>query len=342
MKKFIFLIICCLFNLIVLGQGNVKELTRQGMVLLNEGKYEEAIKTYQKALAINPKSVIANYEISTAYLEIQDYQNALKYSSKAMDLDKMIYLKASIVKGTALDNLGKSYEAIDVFKKALKKADNDYLLYYNLGLVYYNQKDYKNAEVTLCKGLSYNSNHAPSHLILGLTMEGEDSRVQSLLCLHYFLFLEPNTQRSAEAYAELKKQFEGSAKKDAKGNRFSPENTSEKEIEYGAVEILLSMLESSKNRKENANKTEFEIFVENTKSFFQLLGEMDEEKENLKKDIWHQLYIPFFYKLSQSRYMDAYCRFISLSLPESKEWFETNEEKVSEFFTWMNENEKEE
>jgi hypothetical protein len=152
------------------------------------------------------------------------------------------------------------------------------------------------------------------------------------------LFLEPNTQRSAIAYARLKKILWQNAEKEGNVTKYSPENASEKEVEYGAADILLYTFESFKNQKENKNKSDFELFVENTKALFQLLGEMNEERENIKKDIWHQLYIPFSYRLSQSDYMNVYCRFISTSFDyESQQWMEANEDKVATFFTWLNE-----
>ena len=59
-----------------------------------------------------------------------------------------------------------------------------------------------------------NSNHSSSHLMLANIHQQKGNSVQTLLAVHYFLFLEPNSKRSHEAYQILQQNFGGNVSKD--------------------------------------------------------------------------------------------------------------------------------
>jgi hypothetical protein len=136
----------------------------------------------------------------------------------------------------------------------------------------------------------------------------------------------------------LKEQLGGSIHKD-KNNPMNINllvNKQSMDSEFGAAEVLLTMLEASNTLDKNKNKTPDELFIENTKSFFTVLGELN-EIEN-KSNIWRNFYVPFFYKLAKSDYMDVFCYYISISSNEkASEWLNNNNEKLENFGEWLNE-----
>ena len=110
------------------------------------------------------------------------------------------------------------------------------------------------------------------------------------------------------------------------------------DAEFGAAEIMLAMLEASNSLEENKNKTQEELFVDNTKSFFTVLGEL-RENEKKEANIWWSVYVPYFYDLAKSEYMDVFCYYISISSnEEAREWLKTNEEKLEDFGKWLDRN----
>lgn len=117
--------------------------------------------------------------------------------------------------------------------------------------------------------------------------------------MHYFLFLEPNTARSKTAYGMLQQNFGANVKKDEK-----KENTiniklmvDEKDSDgFGAAELMVGLLKASKHNDDNIDKSESELFIKNTDSFFTILGSWI-MKEN--KTFGENFTFPFFTKLQR-------------------------------------------
>jgi tetratricopeptide (TPR) repeat protein len=319
------------------AQSNIEDFVKEGIEYHNQGDYEKAIDTYKKALKIDPKSTLVNYEIALSYFTKGDYKEAIKYSDAVLEQDNDYLLKAYMTKGSALDMLGKTKESIKLFEKAIKKTEKHYLLYYNLALNYYKINDLDNAEKNVIKAIENNPNHSSSHLMLANMNNQKGNSVQTLLATHYFLFLEPNTNRSSEAYLMLQENFGGNVSKDSnKPNTINIMLSPNSNSQFGAAELMVSMLEASKSLEENEGKTEDEMFIENTESFFKVLGELKKEKD---KEIWWTFYTTFFYELARSEHLKTYCKYITQNSNEkSKKWLNENKNKLPEFDEWLKKN----
>ncbi len=337
MKKQILILGFLLFSTFIYSQTKVDSLVEIGIQYHDSGQFDKAIETYKKALMINPNSAIANYEIGMTYMYSKDYKSAIKHCDIVIKLNDKYLLPAYITKASCLDNLGETKESIKLFKKGIKKFGDNHLLYYNLALNYYKSKEYDKAEKALINAINTKPNHASSHLLLGNLMYNQNQKVQSLLSLHYFLFLEPDTERSKTAYYLLEKQISGNVKADKDNPNqinisFDP-NQSEKE--FGSAELMISMLEASNTLEENKDKSEEELFIENTTSFFKILGELKEKKNT---GLWWDFYVPFFNKIAKSEHIDTYCYYISQSSnPKAADWLKNNNKKVKDFSSWLKE-----
>ncbi len=339
MKK-IYVIVLVFFSNFLFAQSQVDSLVQLGIQYHDNEQYDKAIELYQKALEIDPVSPLTNYEIALTYMYTKDYESSIKHSDIVIEQKDRNLLEAYITKGSCLDYLGKTDESIRLFEEGIRKFGDHYLLYYNLGFNYYRLKNYEKAQQTFTKAIKTNPGHASSHLLLGFTMDYLDQKVQSLLCLHYFLLLEPSSERAKTAFNLLQEQFLGNVK-------VSQENPSNINInillngdqtdnEFGAAELMISMLEASKSLEENKGKTDDELFIENTTSFFKMLGELHKKKN---KGLWWDFYIPFFDKLAQSGNMDTYCRYISQSSnDEAIQWLQNNSSKTEQLEGWLKEN----
>lgn len=336
MKRLILVFGLFLISSLIYSQSNVDSLVQIGIQYHDEGQFDKAIESYKTALNIEPNSALINYEISLTYMYMGDYENSILHSDKVIEQNDRYLLQAYITKGSCLDYLGKSDEAIKLFEKGIKKFGDDHLLYYNLGYTYYNLKEYDKAEKALINAINAKSDHASSHLLLGYVMNEKNQKVQSLLCLHYFLFMEPRTERSKTAYNLLLKQFGGNVERDKDKpnqiNIFIDPNQSESE--FAPAAMMISMLEASKALEENKDKSEDQIFIENTTSFFKILGEL--KKKN--KGLWWDLYVPLFLEIAESEHIDTYCYFISQSNNiHSQVWMENNSVKIEQFGKWLQE-----
>jgi len=327
-----------LFFLSISGfaQSEVEVFIEEGIEHHDKGEFVKAIESYEKALQLDPNSALANYEISLSYFSKGDYENALKYSDIVLKQDGDYVIPAYMTKGSALDMLGRTKESIKFFEKAIKKTKGHYLLYYNLALNHFKLNDLDNAEKSAIKGIENNPNHSSSHLLLGIIHDQQGNSVQTLLAAHYFLLLEPNTKRSVQALEMLQENFGGNVSKDPdKPNTINITISPNDDKQFGAAEMMVAMLEASKTLEKNEGKTEDEMFVENTESFFKVLGELKKDKN---KEIWWTFYTPFFYDLAKSDHLEAYCKYITQSDNKNyQEWLGENEAKLNAFAQWLQE-----
>ena len=327
----IFFILSVLFSF---GQSEIGNLVKEGAGYHDQGEYDKAIKAYKKALKIDSKSSLVNYELALTYFKKGDYTKVITFSDNVLREKGEFMLQAYLTKGSALDLLEKTDESIKMFEKAIKKSEPHYLLYYNLALNYFNLHDYENAESNVIKAIEINSAHPTSHLLLANIHNNQNHTVQTLLAAHYFLLLEPNSQRSKSAFEMLEDNFGGNVSKDAeKPNTINIMLSLNRDSEFSAAELMVSMLVASNSLEENKDKSEFELFEENTTSFFKIIGELKDKKS---EGLWWDFYAPFFSELAESDHMEAYCHYIRESTHEnSQSWIAGNLPKLASFSNWL-------
>lgn len=312
------------------NQG-VDDLVRSGVELHDKGEYQKAIEVYKKALNIDPNSSLANYEIAFSYLAAKDYKNAEKFSKKVLDLGKDNLLGAYITYGNALDLQGKSSKAIKTYEKAIKDFDN-YLLYYNYAITCLNVGKTDKAYDAALKAISNNPSHASSHLILSKIMEKKGSRIKAMLPLYFFLLIEPNSNRASVEYNTLRNYIDHGVTQTSEKN-INVVVPMDKDPDFGAAEMMISLSKASNSLEENKKKTDLELFAENNESLFTILGEL--KKEN--SGFWWDFYVPFFYKMANENLAEAFSYYISQSKGEqANEWLEKNNDEFERFKSWMN------
>lgn len=335
MRKIFTLILCLLIVSRLFGQvDKIKELISQGIEFHDQGKYDEAISKYKAALELDKKSALANYELSYTYFVTSQYDDAIKYSTIAIKQNSDHQHESYVVLGSCLDLTGKPLKAIKTYEEGLSKFPNSNLLNYNLALTCYNQKDYDKAEVAAINAIQAKPTHGSSHIILAATMQEKGQRVKSILPLYYFLMIEPDSKRSLTNYNSLRNQLgQGVEKKDDKNINVNIPFSSSSSSEFGAAEMMISLLAASKHTEENKDKNDMELFVETNRGIFSVLGE-------LKKDntgFWWDFYVTRFYDLIQSNNNEAYSYFISQSTNNEfvNNWINEHSEEMQKLVEWI-------
>ncbi|MCL2025892.1 MAG: tetratricopeptide repeat protein [Leptospirales bacterium] len=303
-------------------KDKVDALVKQGMVYHDKSEYDKAIEVYKKALELDPESPLANYEIALTYMYKGNNEKAIEHCDVIINAGPVTMVDAYIVKGSALSNLGKMQESIALFNEGIEKFGQNHLLYYNLAFVYYKIEDFENAEKNLLKALALNPAHQSSHLLLGTIKAYSGQRVQSMMCLYYFLLLEPDTRRSLVAFTLLQKQFAGSVKKDGIVSKANPE--------FAELEAMLPLAVSAQDADDDA------VFIKNTETFFLALG-AQKQKGKKSNNIYWDFYTVIFQDLAKSGYSETYCRLISQTASnKAGKWLAANVDKVMEFAEWLN------
>ena len=317
-----------------MSQSELDSLVKEGIELHDAGEFEAAIKKYEDALQYDKNSSLINYELGYTNYVKGDYKYAIKYLDKVIKNNNGYLKEAYTAKGSSLDNLGKPKAAIKTYEKAIKIFPEEYLLYFNLGLTRYNEGMIKDAEKDIKSGLQLNPTHNTSNYLLGIIKMEQGRRIESMLAFHFFLLLEPNTQRSKEALSRLDRLMNaGITKKDEKNIEINIRSLGAKD-DFSSANLMLSLLGASNRTEENKDKSKQQLFYENTKSLFSVLNEQKEGKTGL----WWDLYVNFYSSLLDSGHMEAYCYHITQQQGDAEQkWVTENEEKMTQFYQWLKE-----
>jgi tetratricopeptide (TPR) repeat protein len=175
----IFLIL--LFNFLPAMSQTKEEWNKKGYDLFGQGKYEEAIKCYDKTLSIDPDNIIALCNKGGALVNLGRNEESIKYCDKALSLNPDIGMCWSN-KGGALVNLGKNEEAINCCDKALALNPDIAEAWSNKGRALVNLG--KNEEVINCcdKALSLNPNIAIAWSSKGVALVKSGKNEEAMKC----------------------------------------------------------------------------------------------------------------------------------------------------------------
>ncbi len=110
----------------------VYELIEKGNMSFNKSKYKEAVKWYDQALKIDPKSIGALNGKGLVFNKLERYEEAITWFDKAIEIDPN-FVYALNNKGVTFANLGRYEEAITWFDKAIEIDPNFVDALYNKG-----------------------------------------------------------------------------------------------------------------------------------------------------------------------------------------------------------------
>nr|ACD54697.1 TPR repeat containing protein-like protein [Adineta vaga] len=147
-----------------------------GLIKNNRGEYVEAIKYYEKAIAIQQQSLYSNHtdlassynNIGLMYHNMGEYQKALSYYEKSLTIQQQSLLPNHPDLAASYNNIGSVYYKMDDYPKALSYYEKSLVIrqqslpsnhpdlgasYNNIGRVYYNLDNHSKALSYQEKGL---------------------------------------------------------------------------------------------------------------------------------------------------------------------------------------------
>ncbi len=330
------LILAILISLHSIAQ-EIDSLIQLGNTLKNSGHPQQAIKVYQRILETERNTSLANYEIASIYLSLNDYKNSIRYANRVIKSKAEKVVEAYILKGSALEYMGKFKKSLTLYNNAIKLHPDNYLLHFNLGVTYYNSNQLSNAQYQFLRSIEIDKFQPSSHFMLGLLMNDNGDRAQSMLSLYFFLMLEPNTERSVEAYKLLMNLWKKNIVVDTTRSNSYRITYYPKEggADFNAMDITISSIYASNIGKNLMVNNDYNLLISNTLSFFNLIG----IHRDFKKDVWHTLYIKFFNDLFINNQVEPFCYYISTTCDDVviNSWLESNRDKIEIFSQWANE-----
>lgn len=312
------------FSLTAVAQPTSDKLIRKGVSLHDKGRYQDAISYYQQALKANPSSMSATYEMSLSYLHLKDYDNALKYSTKVINANfKPLLVDAYCVKSSALADMNKLPQSIKLLNEALERCGDEYLLHYNLGLLYFKAKDTKLSIYHLQKAIEIDTTHPSAFLLYAYALSDSGRWIQSFMSFQFFLLLEPNTDRSKDAFGEMYDII--SQKLPDNSPLLTKEDGVDRQRLYDQLQEILPKVDDQ--------RFQYAFFEQASRRIFFTLSQL---QDDTTKGLFWDFYVPIYTEILESGYFDTYCRYISVAyFPVSLEWWNNNTEKVDGFISWF-------
>ncbi|MGQ0793849.1 MAG: tetratricopeptide repeat protein [Deltaproteobacteria bacterium] len=148
---------------------NADAYNEQGNALVNSGRYEDAIKFYDKAIELDPAYVWARRNKGLALSKMGKREEALKLYDEALDIDPN-YTDAWNDKGVALYYLFRDKEALECYDKALELDPNYFDANYNKALALYNSGGYEEAQKSFERALEIRPDDTWTHSSLANTL----------------------------------------------------------------------------------------------------------------------------------------------------------------------------
>jgi tetratricopeptide (TPR) repeat protein/streptogramin lyase len=102
-----------------LPRADISLILDEGSQYFENGDYDNAIKSFDKAMSLNPKNPIPYNHKGDVLFKLKKYEEAIKSYDAALEINPK-YLDVLKDKALSLDNLGKHQEAINCFDAALE------------------------------------------------------------------------------------------------------------------------------------------------------------------------------------------------------------------------------
>lgn len=182
---------------------------RLGVGYLELGRFQKAEEALKRSLRLNPAHTQASLHLARLYESTQRLQEALSVYERIIEVDPMgetaqfSLLKKSLIEGIFLARSGDFDGALRLFKSAAQIAPDDPSAYYNIGQVYLRKKDEAKAEEAFRKVAALDPGHQEARLHLGNLYERQKRLEEALEAFISAAQINPNSPGGKSAQAKV-------------------------------------------------------------------------------------------------------------------------------------------
>ncbi|MBA4056976.1 MAG: hypothetical protein C0490_19835, partial [Marivirga sp.] len=302
---------------------NAREVIDQGKLLYDSGNYPAAIEKYLTIPKRDTAYVYMLSELALAYLGNKEYDKAITACKEGLQ-DLSIY-RAHFLRSEAVatDRKGNFSDAVGLFEKAISIYPFDYGLIFNLGITYYNHKDYDKARDCFFRVLSIYPFHQGSHLNLAILSAAQGKKTHAMLSFGIYLGINnEDNKRLVLLENVVSNQFadEGSIP-------FQGKNAFEKLDQIIRARIAMESSYKSKIDFDAAIVKQFQMF-------FDQLSTVDTQMD----DPWSTYYVSIYQSLKEKDMIEPFIYHILKSTNNEKvtKWTKKNEKRINAFYDLTN------
>jgi tetratricopeptide (TPR) repeat protein len=337
MKKYSISVFVLILSLSAFSQeSSFDDLLREGVDLHDKGDYAGAIKKYDEILSRNDGFYLAYIEKSFSLFTSGKNEECVELCKTALKKfpdsaqNKNIYVNY----GSALDVMGRTDDAIDIYAKGMRLYPDFYLLPFNKGVTEYRLKKYDDAVTDLERSVTLKPSHASSHQYLAYAIYPKN-KIAAAMALSAFLVLEPSGQRAENNLKALLGILKGNAEK-----------KDEKNI---TVSVSPSLLDGKEKGEDDFRSTELIITLSGatdlSKDSLNAMKKLEQKLEYLagaapkKKGFFSKYYVSYLSGLKENHFLEtaAYLIYYASKDSDDHAWLATNKDKVEALTQWTTE-----
>jgi tetratricopeptide (TPR) repeat protein len=135
---------------------------REGMVLAELGRREEAVKAFERAIFLDRAAVVARFHLAQVCLQMEDFRRALAQLHMVKELYPE-YAPVYLLQGEIQQRLGDLRQAIVEYDKAVELGAGDAGVFWQLGQMHLSLGDRENALKAFVQVVEYDPEHWPAH-----------------------------------------------------------------------------------------------------------------------------------------------------------------------------------
>lgn len=296
----------------------------RGKELYDSGKFEQSISTFLSIPERDTNYVSMLAELALTYIANKQPEKALDICAQA--LQKPSLHRAHLLRSQAIaaDYAGQYEKSVAYFQKAIDQYPFEYGLMYNLGITYYNHKEYDKAIECLFKVLAINPFHPGSHLNLGRISISQGRKTHAMFSLGMYLCISNlDNERLVLADKFLSNQLTDEGSIPANGT-----NACEK-----LDQIIRAKIAMDKNFK-SIMPLDAPV-VRQFEMFFQQLSSINAQTD----DGWVNYYLPIYKSIQEQNAVEPFMYHILASTSNDgvRKWRNKNEKELKAFFAVANE-----
>lgn len=328
------LLIGCLLSVQVWSQNQdslIAEYLNNGAENYEAGRYDLALIEYDRALSVNAKHALANYETAMCFYAIGNDRKAIKHAGIAAKDKSEVGIEATILKGGIIDQSGKPKKAMMAFEKGLKYFGDYYLLWYHYGISATNANELEKASLAYQAALESKLDHAESHFALARLMLTQNRMAEAIYPLIFYLMLNPKAEQSIAVFNSLNKILTEPLQK-TEDDRKPRANQA---FNFQLADFLLKAFVDARNLEAYSSKTKLEVDAGILSNVFAYLASTTSDESD---NFYSNYYIPFFNQIAENGFLTPLMHYISQSSVEtSKNWVENNTAELEKMFEYLDE-----
>jgi tetratricopeptide (TPR) repeat protein len=181
-------------------------ILEKGNQLFKEGKYDEAIASFQEFFEKNSTLYQVQLNLGDCYREKGEYDKAIETYTKVIEQSKTDLAGGMEINAKALAGIGNCYlkqkklaEAQDYFKKSIDSSPKDEILAYNVGEIFFANQEYDEALRYFELAVKIRPDWPDSYLKAGYVYLNKADNPKAVEKFEKFLTLEPEGERAALA-----------------------------------------------------------------------------------------------------------------------------------------------